>query len=223
MRLPPLAFLSLVLLAACAPPHLPEPPTPYLAVRGRRLRRAWGPIRNLAVHTYVTWRTVDARLPLRSERLYSGVHQHTDPWDPDHETYALLRGDDAIAAIQRLEPVLAEDPQPEPYQSTYLAFPGPNSNSYTRELCRRAQLPVDLPASAVGKDWPTLLPHVLDFGLSSTRTGLHLDLLSVLGLQVGLTEGVELHVLGLSLGFDLWPPALRLPVIGRLGAWDTFD
>ena len=35
--------------------------------------------------------------------------------------------------------------------------------------------------------------------------------------MVGLEEGVELNVLGLSFGVDLNPPALKLPVIGRVG------
>ena len=33
------------------------------------------------------------------------------------------------------------------------------------------------------------------------------------GAQVGLAEGVELHLLGLTLGVDLWPPQVKLPFL----------
>ena len=34
---------------------------------------------------------------------------------------------------------------------------------------------------------------------------------------MGLREGLELHLLGLTLGVGLWPPALKLPLLPRLG------
>jgi hypothetical protein len=43
------------------------------------------------------------------------------------------------------------------------------------------------------------------------------SLLGVLGLTVGLDEGVEMNLLGLSLGVDVLRPALRLPGVGRVG------
>ena len=41
--------------------------------------------------------------------------------------------------------------------------------------------------------------------------------MGALGLQVGLREGVQLHFFGTSLGLSLWPPALELPLAGRVG------
>ena len=38
-----------------------------------------------------------------------------------------------------------------------------------------------------------------------------------LGLGLGLREGVELHLLGLTAGVSLWPPALKLPLVPRMG------
>ena len=39
-----------------------------------------------------------------------------------------------------------------------------------------------------------------------------------LGIQLGLHEGVELHVLiGLSFGVGLWPPTITLPLLPPLG------
>ena len=43
----------------------------------------------------------------------------------------------------------------------------------------------------------------------------------VLGLKLGLKEGVEVLVIGLSIGVDFWPPAIIVPVgPGRIGFAD---
>ncbi len=34
---------------------------------------------------------------------------------------------------------------------------------------------------------------------------------------MGLEEGIEANILGLNMGVDMNPPALRLPFVGRLG------
>ncbi len=47
--------------------------------------------------------------------------------------------------------------------------------------------------------------------------GVTASLGGVLGLTLGRDEGIELTVLGLSLGVDFRRPALKLPGIGRLG------
>ncbi len=60
------------------------------------------------------------------------------------------------------------------------------------------------------------------FGASWTTEGTGFQVESpVLGLRLGLKEGVEVHVLGLPFGVDLWPPAIILPIgVGRLGIAD---
>ncbi len=76
--------------------------------------------------------------------------------------------------------------------------------------------PASLPATSVGKDWRGLVGA----GLTSERTGVQLET-PLLGLKVGLKEGIEVHVIGLSFGIDLWPPAIILPLgPGRLGVAD---
>jgi hypothetical protein len=44
-----------------------------------------------------------------------------------------------------------------------------------------------------------------------------LSLLGLLGVTAGVEEGLELNVLSLTLGVDVKRPALKLPVVGRLG------
>ena len=40
---------------------------------------------------------------------------------------------------------------------------------------------------------------------------------SIAGVLVALREGIELNVLGLTIGFEFRSPALKLPGVGRLG------
>jgi len=71
-----------------------------------------------------------------------------------------------------------------------------------------------MPANAIGKDYRPITNPV---GLSSSGQGVQANLLGVLGMSLGLEEGIELNLLGLNFGIDFNRPALRLPSIGRLG------
>ena len=71
-----------------------------------------------------------------------------------------------------------------------------------------------MPANAIGKDYRPITNPV---GMSSSGQGVQANLLGVLGLSVGLEEGIEFNVLGLNFGIDFNRPALRLPSVGRLG------
>jgi hypothetical protein len=44
-----------------------------------------------------------------------------------------------------------------------------------------------------------------------------LTLGGVAGIAAGTEEGLEVDLFGLCAGFDLFPPALRLPGLGRIG------
>ncbi len=103
-----------------------------------------------------------------------------------------------------------------PHRHRYLVWPGPNSNTFVDWLVRACDINVDLPATSIGKDYRGL------FGVSPTAGGTGVQLETpLLGLKLGLTEGIELHVLTFPIGIDLWPPALILPVgPGRLGIED---
>jgi hypothetical protein len=104
-------------------------------------------------------------------------------------------------------------PETFPEHSTYVLWPGPNSNGYARWVLEQAGVGADLHPMMVGKDWHG--PLGFGVGLTPTRTGIHLDLLT-LGAAIGLKDGIELHLLGFTFGIDLWPPAIKTP-LGRLG------
>jgi hypothetical protein len=71
-----------------------------------------------------------------------------------------------------------------------------------------------LPNNAIGKDW---LCGKIFFAISESGTGLQFSLYAMLGVIVGLSEGIEINIIGLSCGIDFLRPALKLPIIGRVG------
>ena len=125
------------------------------------------------------------------------------------ELLADVRGegvDDLIARIDRAA-------RTYPYAGRYRIWPGPNSNTFTAFLGRALpELGLDLPPTAIGKDF--------------------LDGRALLRLAGGRCPGVSLRSRGhtcraggrrrgeparMVFGAHLWPPAIKLPVIGRIG------
>ena len=103
-----------------------------------------------------------------------------------------------------------------PYPNSYRVWPGPNSNTFTAFVARRVPaLGLELPATAIGKDFLTNGAFLAD---APSGTGKQVSIYGLAGLTVAAKEGIELNILGLTLGLDLSPPALKLPGIGRLGA-----
>lgn len=125
------------------------------------------------------------------------------------------RGDGVDAMISQIEAAIKS----YPYADTYRSYPGPNSNTFLAHIGREVPtLRLDLPANAIGKDYRPLSDPV---GMSPTGRGLQVSLLGLLGLSIGLEEGIEMNILGLDFGLDFNSPALRLPFVGRLGMDDT--
>jgi hypothetical protein len=120
------------------------------------------------------------------------------------------RGAAANALIPRIEAAVAD----YPYADTYRVWPGPNSNTFVAHVLRAVpELRADLPATAIGKDY-------LGMGFvakTPSGTGVQLNAFGVLGALVGVEEGVELNVLGLTFGIDPLDLALKLPIAGRVG------
>jgi len=119
------------------------------------------------------------------------------------------------AAAAPLIPRIARAAQSYPYGDEYSAWPGPNSNTFTAWVTRAVpELRVDLPSTAIGKDY--LRGGV--FAAAPSGTGYQLSLAGLLGVTASTVEGLEVNLLGLTFGVDPWPPAIKLPLAGRLGA-----
>jgi len=126
------------------------------------------------------------------------------------ELLAELRGDEAAPLIPRIEQAAAD----YPYADTYRVWPGPNSNTFTAFVLRDVpELRVDLPPTAIGKDY---LGAAL-FARTPSGTGVQLSLFGVLGVLGGVEEGIEINVLGLTFGVDPLQLSLKLPLAGSIG------
>lgn len=102
-----------------------------------------------------------------------------------------------------------------PYAREYTVWPGPNSNTFTAYLGRALpELELDLPPTAIGKDY--LGDNLV--ARTPSGTGFQVSVFGALGVLAGVEEGLELNLLGLTFGIDPLAPALKLPLVGRLGA-----
>ncbi|MEX2197337.1 MAG: DUF3750 domain-containing protein [Burkholderiales bacterium] len=121
------------------------------------------------------------------------------------------RGEGVDALIKRIDQAVRE----YPYAHEYVVWPGPNSNTFTAHVARAVPgLEADLPPTAIGKDY--LGDRLL--AKAPSGSGFQVSLFGLLGVLVSGVEGVEVNVLGLGFGVDPFSPAIRLPVLGRVGA-----
>jgi len=216
-----LAALALA-LAACAsrsPSALAGrlPDGPVVLVKECRIP-AWEPwYARFAVHTWIDVRGVDGRwtrigVPGTTSDV---VRRDLEPaealaderWERRVRVVDLVTGDAAARAVAALAGAEAcwED-------GSYSAFPGPNSNTFIERVARATPgLAPQLSPNAVGRD------HAgLRVGWTGGGTGVEVEA-PLLGAQVGLREGVELHVAQLAIGVRFWPPAVVLPCLPAVG------
>jgi len=202
------------------PATTPEAVVQVYAARAVRWRGYFG------VHTWIAVKPVGAaqftvhevnghRLRRGGSALVSSQRAADGFWYGNRpELLGEVRGDQAIAVIDRIESAVAA----YPYASTYRIWPGPNSNTFTAFVLRAApELRVDLPPTAIGKDYLGVMP----VGKLPSGTGGQLSLLGVAGIAAGLEEGIEVNVLGMTFGVDPGSLALKLPFVGRLGPGET--
>ena len=123
-----------------------------------------------------------------------------------------IRGDEVVdELIVKLHKAAAS----YQYSKTYRIWPGPNSNTFVAHLGRQIpELNLELPATAVGKDY---LPDSGMIAKTPSGRGLQISIAGALGLVVGLEEGLEINLLGLTAGIDFSPLAIKLPGLGRIG------
>ena len=100
-----------------------------------------------------------------------------------------------------------------PYHRDYRIWPGPNSNTFVADLLRQVpELACELPPTAIGKDY--LVSGIV--ARAPSGSGFQISLWGVLGVLVGVREGLEINVLGLVFGIDPGDRAIKLPMLGRV-------
>jgi hypothetical protein len=125
-----------------------------------------------------------------------------------------LTGDDAARIIPTIEDNIKA--YPHTARGSYTVWPGPNSNTFVATIVRNTPgFDAELPAVAVGKDW--IAPG---FGMAPapSKTGWTVSLAGVIGGTAALEEGLELHLLGSTIGLDFNDLALKLPALDKLSA-----
>ena len=200
----------------------PDPAETREAVVQVYAARTWGWRGNFAVHTWIAVKPTDAPAFTVYEvigwRAYHGLSAlavHHRPADgrwfgAEPEILFDLRGPEVDAVIGRIDAAARS----YPFAETYRVWPGPNSNTFTAHVVREvAELVVDLPPTAIGKDY--LTDGIL--ARAPSGTGFQMSLFGLVGLIVGLREGVEINVLGLVFGIDPDDLAVKLPMVGRVG------
>jgi hypothetical protein len=201
----------------------PDPATTPEAVLQVYAARTVGWRGVLAVHTWIAVKPSGARSYSRYEVMGWGVDRgapalRVNRTGPDNYWFGsrpdLLvdrRGAGVDDLIARVETAVAA----YPYPASYRTWPGPNSNTFTAFVARSVpELRLALPPTAIGKDY---LPGGALAAPSPSGTGVQVSLLGLLGLVAGWEDGLEVNVLGLSFGLDVKDPALKLPIVGRLG------
>jgi hypothetical protein len=126
------------------------------------------------------------------------------------ELIAEKRGPDAAALIPRID----QAAHAYPWAGEYVMWPGPNSNTFTAFVLRAVpELEADLPPTAIGKDYrgKSLV------GSAPSGKGFQFSLFGLAGITASGVEGLELNLLGLTFGINPFDPALKLPLIGRIG------
>lgn len=159
------------------------------------------------VHQVIGWRAY-RNLPV----LFSAPGIPDGRWfGNEPELIAELRGEKAAKAIPKILAAVAS----YPYANEYQLWPGPNSNTFMAYVGRQVpELQLDLPATAIGKDYP-INSSIVD--RTPSGTGYQVSMLGVLGVALAREEGIEFNLLGLNFGIDFHKPALKLPFVGRLG------
>lgn len=100
-----------------------------------------------------------------------------------------------------------------PWRLDYESWPGPNSNTFVANLLRAVPgMGAELDHNSVGKDWV----EGLRLGRTDDGLGVEVDA-TFLGAAIGLYQGLELHMIGLTAGVSFWPPSLKIPFLPRLG------
>jgi len=172
----------------------------------------WFAVKPAGAKAYTVYEIIGWRLRWSESAL--AVHERAPDarwFGSEPELVAERRGagvDELIARIDKAAHAY-------PWAGEYTVWPGPNSNTFTAWVARAVpELEVDLPPTAIGKDY--VGSRLI--GSAPSGKGIQLSLFGLAGLTASSVEGLEMNVLGLTFGLNPFDPALKLPLVGRLGA-----
>ena len=216
-----ISFCMLILFTgvAVAQSPAPDPVKTHEAVVQVWGARTLGVKGLFGVHTWIAVKPTDAaawtvyevigwRLRWTDTAVVVRERQPDTWFGAKAELYADKRGAGVDALIKRID----EAARRYPYAKTYTLWPGPNSNTFVAWIARAVpELEVDLPATAIGKDY---LGGSL-FSRAPSGGGFQVSLAGLLGVAASRIDGLELNLLGLNFGIS--GSGLKLPLVGRIG------
>ena len=185
--------------------------------------RTWGARGSVAVHTWIAVKPTNADTYTVYQKIgwrmrYAGTAIVIRADVPDRHWYgnrpqllAHVQGEGVDEIINKIHHAALS----YPHSHEYRVWPGPNSNSFIAWIARRVpELRVDLPPTAIGKDW---LGSGQIIASSPSGTGFQVTLLGVLGVTAGIEEGIEFNIGCVHFGIDPLDLSLRLPGFGIVG------
>ncbi len=171
----------------------------------------WIAVKPKAAKRYTVYEVIGWRLRWSDSALVIHERAPDGRWfGKAPELLAEKRGDGAEPLIARID----QAARAYPHAGEYSVWPGPNSNTFTAWVARAVpELELDLPATAIGKDY---LSDSL-FAKAPSGSGIQVSLFGLLGLIVSDIEGLEVNVLGLTFGVNPFSLSIKLPLVGRVG------
>ena len=171
----------------------------------------WVAVKRAAAKAYTVYENIGGRLRWSESALAVRERAPDARWfGAEPELVAERRGagvDELIARIDRAA-------RTYPWAGEYTMWPGPHSNTFTAWVARAVpELEVDLPPTAIGKDYT----GAKLVGSAPSGRGVQLSFFGLAGLTASSVEGFEVNLLGLTFGLNPFEPALKLPLVGRLG------
>lgn len=207
------ALLSLMALSFASCQQSSIDPSSTVLVKDVRIPKGMPWYSRFASHSFIdyrsddspTWRRVEIVNKSSGIKVYDLTEEEvyqTSRWNNSVHLVSQSRPPNAAAAIEEVA---------ENYDaSVYRAWPGPNSNTFTRAIMMKVEgLNGTLEHNAVGKD------HTWHAGRTPGGTGLELKT-PLAGTAVGLHEGIEVNLLGLTTGIGIWPPSVKVPFLPQL-------
>lgn len=198
------------------PAATPEPVVQVYAARTWGWRgyfgvHTWIAVKSAGAEAYTVYEKIGWRLRHSDSAVVVRRRVPDERWFGNApELLADRRGPGAGALIERIDRAARD----YPYAGKYTMWPGPNSNTFTASVARAVpELEVDLPPTAIGKDY--LGSSVVSSAPSGS--GVQFSLGGLFALTVSGVEGLELNLLGLTFGINPFDPSLKLPLVGRLG------
>jgi uncharacterized protein DUF3750 len=171
----------------------------------------WIAVKPVAASQYTVYEIIGWRLRMQDSALAIRHRAPDARWFGNApELIAERHGSVAEDLIPRIDRAA----RAYPWSGEYTMWPGPNSNTFTAWVLRAVpELEADLPPTAIGKDYTgkKLLTS------APSGRGFQFSLFGLAGITASGVEGLELNLLGLTFGINPFDPALKLPLVGRIG------